>query len=432
VLPEPYILFLIGLGLVVMLIAWIPMVFRRLPLSLPIICVGIGWLVFHFDLLPFDPDPRTYDTIGERLTELVVIVALMGAGLKLDRKVGWRSWGSTWRLLAITMPLTMVAVALLGHYALGFSVAAAVLFAAALAPTDPVLAADVQTGPPRTGDEGEVRFALTSEAGLNDGLAFPFVNLAIALTAGASLLEPTSLAEWFGVDVLWKLTAGLAVGWLLGRLLGWLTFRAHARLSGTGDGLVALAFTFVAYGVTEAVHGYGFLAVFVTAITMRSVEHGHEFHDQMHEFAEQIERLLMMLVLVLFGGAIASGLFDRLTATDVLVALAVLFVVRPLAGMIGMLGAEHPFKDRALMAFFGIRGIGSFYYLAYGVNHGDFGDSSRLWGVIGLIVLCSVVIHGVTSTPLMALIERPDDDEEPEEKAKGDVLPRAEDEKSAA
>ncbi|MDP8915636.1 MAG: cation:proton antiporter, partial [Pseudomonadota bacterium] len=297
--PDPYVLFLIGFGGVVLLVAWLPMALRRLPLSLAIICVGIGLVVFGADLLPFDPDPRTYDTIAERLTELVVIVALMGAGLKLDRRLGWRRWSTTWRLLAISMPLTIVGVALLGVYAVGFTLPMAVLLGAALAPTDPVLASDVQVGPPRSGEEGEVRFGLTSEAGLNDGLAFPFVNLAVVLSAaGASI---AGLAEWAVVDMTWKVAAGLMVGWLVGRLLAWLTFRLpHAHLSRTGDGLVVLGMTFVSYGATEVVHGYGFLAVFVTALTLRSSERDHEFHTAMHDFAEQIERLLMMLVLVLF------------------------------------------------------------------------------------------------------------------------------------
>jgi NhaP-type Na+/H+ or K+/H+ antiporter len=420
--PDPHILFLIGFGAVVLLVAWLPMALRQLPLSLAIICVVIGVVVFGADLLPFDPDPRTYDTITERLTELVVIVALMGAGLKLDRALGMRKWSTTWRLLAISMPLTIAGVAVLGVYGAGFPLALAVLFGAALAPTDPVLASDVQVGPPKTGEDGEVRFGLTSEAGLNDGLAFPFVNLAIVLSlAGASELGG-ALQKWALVDVVWKIAAGLLVGWLVGRVLSWLTFRLpHAHLSRTGDGLVVLGLTFVSYGITEVVHGYGFLAVFVTALTLRNSEREHEFHIAMHDFAEQIERLLMMLVLVLFGGAIASGLLSALTWTDALVGLAVLFIVRPLAGWIGLIGAPHPARDRALLAFLGIRGIGSFYYLAYGINHGDFGDSERLWATISFIVLCSIVIHGITSTPLMRIIDRPPD-REPEEKAKGDVI----------
>ena len=404
--PDPYILFLAGFGLLVLLVSWLPMALKRLPLSLAIFCVGVGLAVFGTGLLGFDPDPRTYDAIGERLTELVVIVALMGAGLKLDRRIGWKRWSNTWRLLGITMPLTIAGVLALGVYGLGFSLAMAMLFAAALAPTDPVLASDVQVGPPRTGEDGEVRFALTSEAGLNDGLAFPFVKLAIVFAA-AGIGNGPALAEWLALDVLWRVGAGIGVGWAIGRALGWLTFRLpHAHLSRTGDGLVALGVTFIAYAVTEMLHGYGFLAVFITALALRSAERDHDFHEAMHDFAEQIERLLMMLLLVLFGGALANGLLDALTWSDALIGLAILFIVRPVVGYVALIGSPLARRDRILLAYLGIRGLGSVYYLAYGLNHGEFGDSERLWAVTGFIVLVSIIVHGITATPLMALIER--------------------------
>ena len=153
------------------------------------------------------------------MTEFVVIVALMGAGLKLDRPLGWHSWLITWRLIGVAMPITIAAIALLGWGWLGLDLASALLLGAALAPTDPVLASDVQVGPPKSGEEDEVRFALTSEAGLNDGLSFPFVYLAIAV----SLSQVTGkfwFREWLLVDVVWKLAAGIGVGWLVGRLMG--------------------------------------------------------------------------------------------------------------------------------------------------------------------------------------------------------------------
>jgi sodium/hydrogen antiporter len=113
----------------------------------------------------------------------------------------------------------------------------------------------------------------------------------------------------------------------------------------------------------------------------------------------------MMLVLVLFGGAIVTGIFSELTWSDVAVALGIIFVIRPLAGWISLLGIDHSGRERALMAFLGIRGIGSFYYVAYGINHGDLGSSERLWGLTGLVVLLSIVIHGITATPLMRWLD---------------------------
>lgn len=403
---DPYLLFLLGLGVVVLLVAWLPMALSRLPLSLAILCVLIGVVVFHGGVLPFRSDPVRFSTLTERLTEIVVVVSLMGAGLKIDRRIGWRRWNSSWRLIAITMPLSIVAVTLMGVHGLGLGLASALLLGGALAPTDPVLASDVQVGPPRSGEDGEARFALTSEAGLNDGFAFPFVHLAVAIALAGGTIGQGLVTHWLAVDVLWRVLAGAGVGWAVGKALGWATFKApHARISGTGDGLVALGATLVAYGVAEAAHGYGFLAVFVAALALRATERDHEFHEAMHDFAEQVERLLMMLVLVLLGGAVAGGLLDSLTWKEAAFGLALVFVVRPLAGWIGLIGAPHSMRERAVVAFFGIRGIGSFYYLAYGLNHGDFHGWDRLWSIAGFVVLCSILVHGVTATPLMTRID---------------------------
>jgi NhaP-type Na+/H+ or K+/H+ antiporter len=391
---------------VVLLVSWAPMGLRKLPLTLAILCVALGVLVFSTGLFAFDPDPRTWDTATERLTELVVIISLMGAGLKLDRPIGWRRWSTTWRLLAVAMPLTIAAVAWLGVAGLGFSLAMALLLGAAMAPTDPVLAADVQVGPPQSGDEDEVRFGLTSEAGLNDALAFPFVHLAILAAAGG-LFTQAGLLDWFGIKLGWKLIAGLGVGWFVGWAFGKLIF--HARGPGEtrfGDGLVSLAATLLAYAAAELAHGYGFLAVFVCAVAIRGSEREHEFHGEMHDVSDQIERLLMMLLLILFGGALVNGLLAGLTWTDALVGLAVVLVVRPVAGLIAMIGSRQPRRERLLLAFLGIRGVGSVYYIAYALNHGDFGDSERLWAVVGFIILVSILLHGVTATPLLDRLAR--------------------------
>ena len=389
----------------VLLVSWAPVGLKRMPLTLAILCVAVGVVVFSTGLLSFNPDPRTWDTVTERLTEMVVIISLMGAGLKLDRPVGWRNWSTTVRLLAIAMPLTIVAVAWLGWAGLGFSLAMALLFGASMAPTDPVLAADVQVGPPRSGDEDEVRFGLTSEAGLNDALAFPFVYLAILAAAGG-LATQDGLTDWFTIKVGWKLLAGLGAGLLIGKVFGHLLFRSRRGLSKLGDGLIALAATLITYTLAEMIHGYGFLAVFVCAVTIRASERDHDFHQEMHDFSDQIERLLMMLLLVLFGGALANGLLSSLTWTDALIGLAVVFVVRPIAGLLAMIGSGQPWRERLLLAFLGIRGVGSVYYLAYGINHGDFGDSERLWAVVGFIILVSILVHGVTATPLLARLAR--------------------------
>ncbi|WP_181699088.1 cation:proton antiporter [Chthonobacter albigriseus] len=403
---DPFIVVLTGFGVVVLLTAWLPMVLKELPLSLPMVCVALGALIFLIPGLPgLAPHPMDNLPLVERLTEIVVIVALMGAGLKLDRPLDWVSGVLTWRLLAIAMPLTILAIGIAGFTILGLGVASTLLLAASLAPTDPVLASDVQVGAPGAGREDDVRYTLTSEAGLNDGLAFPFVNLAVALVA----VKEGWLVEWLAYDVVWKLAVGVAVGWVVGRALGWLTFRLpnRSKLSRTGDGLVALGITAVAYGVTEIVHGYGFLAVFVAAVTFRSVERDHAYHDLLHAFIEQLERLLMMVLLVLLGGAMSDGgLLDAVDWRVLLFAALVLFVVRPAVGWFSLAGRGLPTDERAVISFFGIRGLGTAYYLAYGMVEAKFEGAELIWSTAAVIVLVSVVMHGVTVTPVMRALDR--------------------------
>jgi NhaP-type Na+/H+ or K+/H+ antiporter len=263
-------------------------------------------------------------------------------------------------------------------------------------------------GPPGEGKEDEVRFTLTSEAGLNDGLAFPFVNLAIALALASESGEPW-FGTWLAVDVVWKLAAGAAIGWLVGRGLGWVTFRLpnRAKLSRTGDGFVALGITAIAYGLTEMAHGYGFLAVFVAALAFRSVERDHHYHEKLHDFVEQLERLLMMVLLVILGGALSGGGLLRAVSWPVVgFALLTLFLVRPLSGWISLWGRPEAADEKAVIAFFGIRGLGSVYYLAYALGQAPFEAPDLLWSAMGLIVLISIVLHGVTVTPVMRYLDR--------------------------
>jgi len=404
--PSPYILALTGAGLLIALVAWLPIALKRLPLSLPIICIGIGAALFSIPQVTLSPLPMDHPEVTERFTEFVVIIALMGAGLKIDRVFHFRHWAVTWRLLAVTMPLSIAAIALLGVWG-GLPWVAALLLAASLAPTDPVLAADVQVGPPKTGDEDEVRFGLTSEAGLNDGLAFPFVHLAIALALAAQSGEPW-LMDWLTYNVVWEIAVGVVGGWLVGRLFGWLTFRidSDSKLARTGDGLIAIAATFLSYGLTEMLHCYGFLAVFITALTLRHAHREHEFQREMHDVTEQVERLAMMVLLLVFGGALVSGLLAPLTWVDAAIAAAVLLVVRPVAGLIGLIGVKTTRSEKLTLAFFGIRGVGSIYYVAYALNHAAFPQADRLWAIVGLIILFSILLHGLTVTPIMRGLDR--------------------------
>jgi sodium/hydrogen antiporter len=396
----------IGLG--ALLAGILPRVLERRPLSMPIAFLALGMLVFA---LPFglpDADPLAHPKVTEHLTEIGVIVALMGAGLKIDRPLSRRGWASTWRLLAIAMPVSIAAMALLGWWWAGLVPATALLLGAALAPTDPVLASDVQVGEPTDEEdsEDEVRFALTSEAGLNDGLAFPFVYAAIAM-AGVSGLSWAG--EWAWRDLVYKLVAGIVAGLLVGKLLGRLFFRARReslRLARHSEGFLALAATFLAYGVAEVAHGYGFLAVFVAARAIRAAERSHEYHQVLHDFAEQTERLLTVLLLLLFGGAVVGGLLQPLTWPAALAGLALIFVIRPLSGFLSLRGAPGRTAEHWVIAAFGIRGIGSFYYLSYALTHAAFPGADLVWATIGFVVLVSVVLHGVAVTPVMRLLDR--------------------------
>jgi NhaP-type Na+/H+ or K+/H+ antiporter len=406
---ETYVLVVAGFGVLVLLTAWLPMVLRALPLSLPICCVGIGAALSAIPAIAdVTPHPGSHTKLIEHAAEAVVVISLMGAGLKIDRLFGWRSWSVTWRLLGIGMPLTILALTVLGSTLLGLGLASALLLASSLAPTDPVLASDVQVGHPDEDHEDEPRFALTSEAGLNDGLAFPFVSLSIALAENGSPAGP-SWSHWLAVDVLWKIAVGAVLGAVIGRALGWLMFHLPnlSKLSRTGDGFVALGVTCIAYGCVQAVDGYGFVGVFAAAVALRSSSRGHDYHRKMHDYAEELERLLMMVLLVGFGAVlVGGGLLHALTWPAVAFALLALLIVRPLSCWIGQLGSGRSMEDRAVVSFFGIRGLGTVYYLAFATGHAAFERTDLLWATAGLTVLISILLHGITVTPVLRALDR--------------------------
>lgn len=402
-------LFFVAIGLATLAAALLPRLLGRVPISMPMVFLGSG--ILAFTLLPDLPDPLPTENadVALHLTEVCVIVSLMGAGLALNRRFGWRSWSTTWRMLAITMPLSIVAVVFLGWAALGLGAASAILLAAALAPTDPVLATEVQVREPAGDSESEqnddeVRFAITSEAGLNDGLAFPFTYAAIAVSL-SGLAPQGWLGEWVLIDVVWRIGVGIAVGLLIGWMLRRLFFSslaARVGLAEKAEGFVALAATFLAYGIAETAEGYGFIAVFVCACTIRAAERGHRYHRVLHNFVEQIERLLTVAVLVLLGGAVARGLFAEIGWVEVGVALAFLLIIRPLSGWIALTPGKTGTRERLVISFFGVRGIGSLFYVAYALSQGDFPDGDTLWSIVSLVVVGSIVIHGIAATPVMA------------------------------
>ncbi|HZF98981.1 MAG TPA: cation:proton antiporter [Pseudoxanthomonas sp.] len=404
---DPYKIALVLVGLTLFGAAWTPHVLKRHPITFPMLYVAIGAVLYALPL-PLPPaDPLRFPVITERLTELAVLVALVGAGLRIDTRFGWRRWNLTWRLLGITMPLSILGGFLLGHYLLGFGIAGAMLLGAVLAPTDPVLASDVQVHAPGEGGEDPVRFGLTSEAGLNDGLAFPFVWLAVALAVAFESGTGVDWGRWVALDLLWRVGGGVLIGGLVGYGLMHLIFRAErdATLSRSSDGLTALAITLIVYGVAELCQSYGFLAVFVAAVVIRQQEREHEYHTALNLFAEQCERLLMALLLVLFGGALAGGILSALSWEEIAFALVFVLAVRPLAGWLGTLGTGLHSRERWSVAIFGVRGIGSFYYLAFAMNHAQFPRIEALWAMVCLVVLLSILLHGLTAKRAMRLLD---------------------------
>ncbi len=402
---DHYIVLLLFLGLVFLSAAVLPRLLRNVLVSLPLVLIAFGALLGWPIMGRFVADPVVHGTWVERLAEMAVIISLMSAGLKLDRPIGLKRWSSTWRLLIITMPICIVVLVVGGHWLLGLPLAAAVLLGAVLAPTDPVLASDVQVGPPGEGGEDEARFALTSEAGLNDGLAFPFVNLALVIAATG--LMGAGLGDWLLVDVLWKIGAGTLMGIAIGHFVSKLVFRFKGW-DAISDGFVAIALTFVAYAATELVHGYGFLAVFAAAVMFRRNERNKVDHKELHDFSEQVERMLMSVLLILFGMALVHGLLDPLGWKGMVLGLFFLVVARPVAGWLGLSGTSTPRKLRAVIAFYGIRGIGTFYYLAYGLNHAELPDGTarEVWAVAAWVVLLSVLLHGTTATFVMQRVDK--------------------------
>ncbi|MAY88147.1 MAG: sodium:proton antiporter [Pseudooceanicola sp.] len=403
---NPYHIALAAIGIIVITARWLPrLVSRNEPASAPLMIIFGAVATLAIPDVPSLPDPRDTPLPWELLSELTVIIALFGTGMRIDSVRPWRNWGPTVRLLVIGMPLTITLVALLGIGLEGLTVAGAILLGAVVAPTDPVLAADVQVGPPHEGGEHPVRFTLTTEAGLNDGLAFPFVYLGLIVAAEG--LNPGSWAvEWFAWDVCYRIAIGACAGWAGGRALAFVLFSvpSKAPLADTGSGVIALAGVLLCYGSTELVEGYGFIAVAVMGLTLRRVEEDHHFHRRLHDFSESIEHALTSVLLIALG-SILPIVFADLTWNQVWIALILILIVRPVSGWLSLAGTDIPRQDRAAIAVYGVRGIGSIYYLCYAMNHMEFVNESQLWSLVGLIILLSTILHGFSVSWAMRKIE---------------------------
>jgi len=401
-------------------------VLKRLPVTPSMFYLAAGaWLgpwgvgLLHIDALD--------DTaMLELLTEIAVIISLFTAGLKLRLPLTDRRWRVALALASVSMVLTIAGVAAVG-IAIGLPVAAAVLLGAILAPTDPVLASDVQVN--HEHDAEPVRFSLTGEAGLNDGSAFPFVMLGLGLLGHHAL--GANGWRWWGVDLVWAVVAGLGVGTVCGagiaRLVIYLR-REHKEAVGL-DEFLALGLIALSYGIALLVSGYGFLAVFAAGLSVRRAEREHaevspskavkdaalSVEEQATNqntapaymasavlgFNEQLERLGELAVVVVVGAMLAR--IDSV-GPGLWLAVALFVVIRPLSIALTLLPTRLSGAQRAFIAWFGVRGIGSIYYLAFALSHGVDGPLARQLVDLTLVVVAtSIVVHGVSVTPLMQL-----------------------------
>ncbi|HEU4658667.1 MAG TPA: cation:proton antiporter [Capillimicrobium sp.] len=354
--------------------------------------VGIDVLDVHW------VDPIDDAAVFERASELAVVVALFATGLKLERELSFYGWRNVIRLLVIAMPLTIAAIALFGSVAMGLSAGAAIVLGACLAPTDPVLAGDIGVGPPGDEEEHEPNFSITGEAGLNDGLAFPFLLLGVVVAGDGDLVS------WALADVVYGIAAGVALGAVLGYGIAALTVRLRDRrlLSHELDGWVAIASVLLVYGLCEVAGAYGFLAAFASGVAFRRYEHTHERNRAVHDGAEVVEKFGELALILLLGSSMTWAGLAEPGVAGWLVVPFLLVLVRPLAVLAGMLGGAETREERLFVGWFGVRGIGSLYYAAVAVGLGAFtAEESRvIFWTVAAVVIVSVIVHGITAAPL--------------------------------
>lgn len=355
--------------------------------------LGVRWI-----------DPFEDAAVIEHLAEFAVIVALFGTGLKLERVLDPRTWGSVARLLAVVMPLTIGAITLFGTAIMGLSLGAAIILGAVLAPTDPVLAGDVGVGPPGEEDEHEPNFALTAEAGLNDGLAFPFVFLGAFVVAAEGSDWTGWVGEWLLADLLYAVLVGVALGAAGGYAIAAAILRLRDRrlFIQALDGWVALGAVLLVYGVAEIAGAYGFLAVFAAGVAFRRFEHGHEMNRRVHDGADVIEKFCELGLILLLGSLVTVSGVSEVGATGWLLIAVLLLVIRPAATLLAFVRSGTAPRERLFIAWFGVRGIGSLYYVAVALGMGilSLDEARTLFWTVAACIVASVIVHGVTATAL--------------------------------
>lgn len=420
---------------------------QRLPISTSAIYLALGAVLgpLGFGLLHIDVTASA--PWLERLTEIAVIVSLFVGGLRLRLPLRDPAWRATWLMAGPVMLLSIIGVAVVTHFLLGLSAPVALLVGAILAPTDPVLASTISVNDAR--DRDRMRYGIAGEAGLNDGMAFPFVVFALAWIKYGEI--GLWVGEWALRRLAWAIPAGLLLGFFLSRGLGRLAIflRSRHRDTSAPSDFLALALIALSYVAAEAIGAWGFLAVFAAGVGLRGAEikvvgqRPHPEHTRMVEesesrdelphppaedmvasrveaeeldepavaagvlvsevisFGDTAERLLEVMLVVIVGVAIA----DSWSFSAVPIALALFFVIRPLATLLCLAGSPTSMLQRTLMGWFGIRGIGSLYYLAYALTH-DGGSAAAAVPITITVVALSVLLHGVTAQPVLHRYER--------------------------
>lgn len=399
-------------------------ILKRSPITSSIIYLAVGILVGPTVLNLFHFNPLKQSALLEILTETVVLISLFSAGVKLPTPFSFVRWQKPIILATASMAITVMLVAAFAFYLLGLPLGACVLIGAILAPTDPVLATDIQTR--HHGDRDLLRFTLTSEAGMNDGSAFPFVMLGLAML-GLHQVGEFGL-NWLLIDVLWATVAGIAIGWVAGvglAHIGWKLRRGtyqHDLL----DDFLGLGLIGVVYGISHMAHAWGFLAVFFAAVALRQTEsilvkkyqasierslHGgnakaeleseeeHTISEGSLLFKEHLERLSEVLLILLIGGTL---FINSWSWKAVSIALFLFIIARPISVLIGLLGTPASWRIRGMTAWFGVRGIGSLYYLMYAIQHGlSESLALELMQITLIVVTLSIILHGISVKPLM-------------------------------
>jgi NhaP-type Na+/H+ or K+/H+ antiporter len=374
------------------------------PWSAAVIYLGLGLVAaIGFDVLDVSPlSPLDGSRVPERICELAILLAVFTAGLSIERLVSGRQWRSVGVLLLVVMPLTIGAVALFAGLVMGLSTGAAILLGAILAPTDPVLAGDVGLKPPGESDTADdPHFSLHTEAGLNDGLAAPFVlaGVLVASEGGTGWI-----GEWVLTDVLYAITVAAGIGAVAGYAIAAAVVRLRDRelLSHDFDAFVALAAVLLVYGAVEAIGAYGFLAVFCAGLTFRRYEFEHEVNRRIHDGADEYAKLLELGAILVLGSFVTLDGLGEPGLAGWLLAPLLVFVIRPGIVLPLSAGSLLGWGQRLFLAWFGVRGIAAIFYAAY-IAHAHVLSRNEtvtvFWTTVAVVVV-SIVVHGVSATPL--------------------------------